>query len=111
MTLVIYNVTHYNAIVIVFFRDQATEDIFDSKNSREAGKVLPANLHRVARRKPDQLNYAAEPNDLRAPPGNRLETLTGDRKGQYSVRINEQYRICFLWAAQGPSDVEIVDYH
>jgi proteic killer suppression protein len=65
----------------------------------------------VAGRKLDQLDSAEQLDDLRIPAGNRLEALTGNRKGQYSIRINEQYRICFVWTADGPSDVEIVDYH
>ena len=66
---------------------------------------------RVAARKLDQLEAAEALGDLRIPPGNRLEPLRGDRRGQYSIRINEQYRICFVWTEAGPSDVEIVDYH
>ncbi len=65
----------------------------------------------VATRKLDQLDSIERIEELRIPPGNRLERLTGDRKGQYSIRINERYRICFGWTAEGPSDVEIVDYH
>ena len=66
---------------------------------------------RVARRKLMQLEIAAVLSDLRIPPGNRLEALSGDRAGQYSIRINEQYRICFEWCESGARDVEIVDYH
>ena len=62
-------------------------------------------------RKLAMLNRAALLSDLRIPPGNRLEILKGDRAGQYSIRINDQYRICFVWTAAGPEDVEIVDYH
>jgi proteic killer suppression protein len=65
----------------------------------------------VARRKPDQLNQAVVLGDLRAPPGNHLEKLTGERGGQYSIRINDQWRVCFRWAGGGAEDVEIVDYH
>ncbi|MFD2182262.1 type II toxin-antitoxin system RelE/ParE family toxin [Rhodoplanes azumiensis] len=65
----------------------------------------------VAVRKLDHLDAAARLADLRAPPGNRLEALKGDRKGQYSIRINDQWRICFRWSAEGPLDVMIVDYH
>jgi proteic killer suppression protein len=65
----------------------------------------------VATRKLDQLDSIERIEELRIPPGNRLERLTGDRKGQYSIRINERYRICFGWTGEGPSDVEIVDYH
>ena len=66
---------------------------------------------RVARRKLMQLEIAAVLSDLRIPPGNRLEALSGDRAGQYSIRINEQYRICFEWCESGARDVEICDYH
>jgi toxin HigB-1 len=69
------------------------------------------NVETVARRKLDQLDAAAELRDLAAPPGNRLEALSGKRKGQHSIRVNDQWRVCFVWTAQGPIDVEIVDYH
>jgi len=65
----------------------------------------------VARRKLRQLEIAGRLEDLRVPPGNRLEALKGDRAGQYSIRINDQYRVCVVWRAAGPEDVEIVDYH
>lgn len=70
-----------------------------------------ANIQAVARRKLDQLASASELRDLASPPGNRLEALKRDRLGQYSIRINDQWRVCFVWTAQGPKDVEIVDYH
>lgn len=69
------------------------------------------NIASVARRKLDQLDAATELRDMAAPPGNRLEALHGQRKGQYSIRINDQWRICFAWTDQGPKNVEIVDYH
>jgi len=65
----------------------------------------------VARRKLEQLDWSAHLDDLRVPPGNRLEALRGARKGQHSIRINDQWRICFVWTADGPGGVEIVDYH
>jgi len=65
----------------------------------------------MARRKLRQLGIAGRLDDLRIPPGNRLETLKGARQGQYSIRVNDQWRICFRWTAAGPEDVEIVDYH
>ncbi|MEO5558931.1 MAG: type II toxin-antitoxin system RelE/ParE family toxin [Dokdonella sp.] len=65
----------------------------------------------VARRKLEQLDWSARLDDLRVPPGNRLEALRGKRKGQHSIRVNDQWRICFVWTADGPKDVEIVDYH
>ena len=68
-------------------------------------------FERIAYRKIRQLQIAASLNDLRIPPGNRLEALSGKRKGQYSIRINDQYRICFVWIPAGPAEVEITDYH
>ena len=68
-------------------------------------------IERVARRKLQQLKIAATLEDLRVPPGNRLEALSGDRRGQHSIRVNDQWRICFIWSDAGPDRVEIVDYH
>ena len=89
----------------------ANEDIFNGLNSREARKACPKNLWRVATRKLDQLDSAQNLEELRVPPGNRLKALSGDRNGKYSIRINEQYRICFIWGENGPRKVEITDYH
>jgi proteic killer suppression protein len=97
--------------MIVSFANKATEDIYDGTNSSDARRILPRGLWRIAFRKLDQIAAAAELDDLRVPPGNRLETLRGDRKGQYSIRINEQYRICFNWTLNGAENIEIVDYH
>jgi proteic killer suppression protein len=72
---------------------------------------LPADIQNVALRKLRLLNGALDLNDLRVPPGNRLEVLKSDRIGQHSIRVNDQWRICFVWTAGGPKDVEIVDYH
>ena len=69
------------------------------------------NIERVAQRKLQMLEAAVELRDLRSPPGNRLEALSGDRAGQHSIRINDQWRVCFVWTTDGPKDVEIVDYH
>lgn len=69
------------------------------------------NVEASARRKLDQLDAAVQLHDLAAPPGNRLEALGGKRKGQHSVRVNDQWRLCFVWTAQGPKEVEVVDYH
>lgn len=69
------------------------------------------NIEKVARRKLDQLDAADELRDMASPPGNRMEALSGDRKGQHSIRVNDQWRVCFVWTKQGPKDVEIVDYH
>ena len=93
------------------FKNQATEDIFNGINSRSARKTCPQTLWRIAFRKLDQLDSAEALDDLRVPPGNRLEMLKGDGQGQHSVRINDQYRICFVWTETGPSEVEIADYH
>jgi proteic killer suppression protein len=97
--------------VIRTFADQGTEDVFDGKNTAAARRSCPKSLWSVAYRKLDQLDSAIELADLRIPPGNRLEALKGDRKSQHSIRINEQYRICFKWTDTGPEEVEIVDYH
>ena len=89
------------------FRDREAERIF----RREHSKKLPAELQRVALRKLRMVNRALKMNDLRVPPANRLEKLKGDRKGQYSIRINDQWRICFQWRGGDAFGVEIVDYH
>ncbi len=89
------------------FRDKATERLFE----REPMKRMPPSLQRSALRKLLVLDAAESLNDLRAPPGNRLEKLTGDREGQYSIRVNEQWRICFRWSEGDAEDVEITDYH
>lgn len=89
------------------FRDRLTANAFDGK----AGKGFPANILRIARRKLEMLNAASILDDLRSPPGNRLEALTGDRKGQHSIRVNDQYRVCFIWTDEGPTEVELTDYH
>lgn len=97
--------------MIQSFRNQGAEDVFDGKDSPKARKACPQQLWDVAWRKLDQINRVTEVGSLRIPPGNRLEALKGARKGQHSIRINDQYRICFQWAADGAHDVEIVDYH
>jgi proteic killer suppression protein len=97
--------------VIVAFAGAGTEDIFNGENSPAARKTCPASLWRTAGRKLDQLDSVTRLGDLRVPPGNRLEALAGARRGQYSIRINDQYRICFEWTDAGPDRVEIVDYH
>jgi proteic killer suppression protein len=78
---------------------------------REKAPRLGADLQRAAQKKLRQLNAAGSINDLRVPPGNRLEKLAGNHAGQHSIRINDQHRICFVWTQQGPTDVEINDYH
>ena len=97
--------------MILSFKNQATEDIFDSKDSKAARKLCPLNLWSTTRRKLDQLNAITSLEELTIPPGNRLEALKGDRQGQYSIRINQQYRICFIWNQEQATEVEIVDYH
>ena len=93
------------------FRNQGTEDIFNGKASKVARAICPQELWKRAARKLDQLDSAVGVDDLKVPPGNRLELLKGNRTGQYSIRINDQYRICFGWTDQGAIEVEIVDYH
>ena len=97
--------------MIISFKDKGTEDIFDGSDTKDARKTCPINLWAVAQRKLDQLNASVSLNDLRVPPGNKLEALEGNREGQHSIRINHQYRICFMWTQQGALEVEIVDYH
>ncbi|MEN6625147.1 MAG: type II toxin-antitoxin system RelE/ParE family toxin [Candidatus Sumerlaeia bacterium] len=97
--------------MIQSFENAATEDIFNGRDTKIARKLCPRNVWGIAARKLDQLDSAKTLADLSVPPGNRLEALSGDRKGQYSIRINEQYRICFTWLDSGPCGVEIVDYH
>ena len=97
--------------MIQSFRDRGAEDVFNATNSKAAAKTCPPDLWARARRRLDQLNQAHVLEDLRVPPGNRLEALKADRKGQHSIRINDQFRICFRWTDAGPADVEIVDYH
>jgi proteic killer suppression protein len=93
--------------VIRSFRDKASETVFNG----EYPKGFPAALVKAARRKLRYLNAASDLGDLRSPPGNRLEALSGDRKGRHSIRINDQFRICFVWTTEGPAEVEIIDYH
>ena len=99
---------HYSQVVIVSYRDKATRSFADGRRV-----TAFSGFERSARLKLDRLEAAASLRDLSALPGNRLEALTGDRKGQYSIRINDQWRICFKWldGERGPSNVEIVDYH
>ncbi len=99
------------SFMIRSFAARATEDIFNGKNSQPARRALPQKLVRVALRKLEQLDSVERLEDLRIPPGNRLEALRGKRTGQHSIRINEQYRVCFEWSDSGPEAVEIVDYH
>ena len=97
--------------MIASFKNQATEDIFNGVNSKVARKICPQTIWRIASRKLDQLDSVELLEELKIPPGNRLESLSGDRDSEFSIRINEQYRICFVWGELGPSEVEIIDYH
>ena len=92
--------------MILSFACADTRELFETGKSRRF-----AGLVQVASRKLTQLDSAAELRDLASPPGNRLEALAGSRAGQHSIRINDQFRVCFIWTADGPEDVEIVDYH
>ena len=97
--------------MIESFHGRATEDIFNGVNSKAARKVCPQKLWSIATRELDQLDSVQSLEELKVPPGNRLEALAGNRKGQYSIRIHEQYRICFVWGESGPSEVEVTDCH
>ena len=88
------------------FRDRATERLWMGAFVRRFGGI-----EKTALRTLDMLHHARDLNDLRLPPANRLEGLVGDRRGQHAIRINDQWRICFIWTKEGPADVEIVDYH
>jgi proteic killer suppression protein len=93
--------------MIKSFKDNETETIFRGQFSRK----LPQDIQRVAARKLEQLHAATVLDTLRVPPGNRLEALTHDRQGQHSIRVNDQWRVCFVWRDGNAFDVEIVDYH
>jgi len=97
--------------VIKSFFDKGTEEIFNRVRSKEARRACPEQIWGVARRKLDQLNAVVTLASLRIPPGNQLEALKEDRRGQHSIRINAQYRVCFVWTDDGPERVEITDYH
>src|SRR5262245_41299590 len=94
-------------LMIKSFRDATTEAVFNG----ERPKGFPADIVRVARRKLRYLNAATQLEDLRALPGNRLEALKRDRAGQHSIRVNDKVRVCFTWTSEGPTQVEITDYH
>ena len=107
MPLEVNNAIRYAGPVIRSFRDRETEKVFERERSRR----LPPNVQRQAHRKLLLVDAAQALDDLRVPPGNRLERLSGDRKGQYSIRVNDQWRICFRWDRREAYDVEIADYH
>lgn len=93
------------------FADTATEDLFNGVDSRRARAACPVTLWPAVRRKLTQLNRVHHLRELAVPPGNRLERLRGDREGQHSIRINQQYRICFRWEEGYADEVEVTDYH
>lgn len=95
--------------MIQSFFDQGTADLFAGKHTK--GNRHAVALWSVARRKLSALDSAVVLDDLRSPPGNHLERLKGDRKGQHSIHVNDQYRLCFVWTAEGPACVEFTDYH
>lgn len=95
-------------MAIQSFKDERAKAILDGINP---GKGFPADLLRTAKRKLVMLNAASALNDLRVPPGNRLEALSGDRQGQHSIRVNDQFRLVFVWTEAGPAEVQFVDYH
>jgi len=104
--------------MIQSFANVGTEDIFNNENTKLARKICPKNLWGKAQVKFDQLHTVMSLDELREPPSNYFEALSGNRKGQYSIRINRQYRVCFRWINNGsdwedvgPADIEIVDYH
>ena len=96
-------------MAIQSFSDKNTEEFFISGHIRKGTGW--SNLSHIAKRKLDMVHYAAQLDDLRAPPGNKLEALKGDLQGFYSIRINEQWRVAFKWSEAGPTDVMITDYH
>ncbi len=97
--------------MIQTFKDEGTQGIFNGLNTKEARNTCPETLWKIVARKLDLLDSAEGLSDLRVSPGNRLERLSGDRRGQHSIRINDRYRICFIWTINGPDQVAIVDYH
>lgn len=101
------NVQRYHGVMIKSFADRETEKLFQ----REFSCRLPQAIQHRARVKLEVLDAAESLDDLRIPPSNRLEALSGDRRGQHSIRINQQWRICFVWRTENVYDVEIVDYH
>ena len=93
------------------FRNQGTKDVFHGVDTKAARRACPQAIWARAQRRLSQLDYAVSLRDLRLPKSNRLHRLEGDRKGQYSISVNMQHRICFIWTAAGPDQVEITDYH
>lgn len=107
LLLAIIRLAYYLLCMIQSFADKQTEALF--RGVRVAG--FPADILRAAQRKLKMIHYAVNLNDLRVPPANRLEVLKGDRKGYFSIRVNNQWRICFRWQDGNAFEVELVDYH
>ena len=97
--------------MIQSFKNKATEDVFNGEDTKKARRVCPINLWTIATRKLDLLDSVVNFDELKIPPNNKLKELNRDRKGQHSIRINDQYRICFIWHDRGVRSVEITDYH
>lgn len=97
--------------MIKSFKGTGTEDVFDGVASKIARKCCPQSIWSVARRKLDQINRVQEVTEFQIPPGNRLELLKGNRENQYSIRINQQYRVCFIWEEGQAYELEITGYH
>jgi len=93
------------------FKNKGSEDIFDGTTSKAARRICPHSIWPVAARKLDQINRVQDVTELQIPPGNHLEQLKGDRKNKFSIRINQQYRVCFIWEEGHAYEVEITDYH
>ena len=98
-------------MMILSFHGRGTEDVYHGLDTRKARGTCPVEIWETAFRKLDALYQSDDLESLKVPPGNRLEALHGNRKGQHSIRINSQYRVCFRWTSAGAEDVEIVDYH
>ncbi len=111
VTLGVIAYKKFEAALIENFGNKSTEDIFEVRDTKAARKILPAHLHKLAKRKLNFIAVAVELNDLKVPPGNNLEGLKGNLRGFNSIRINDQWRIIFKWNRGNASDVEIVDYH
>lgn len=107
VTLYVINVVHYYNPVIESFKDRETEKVWN----RDFSRRLPRDIQAAAFRKLVMLHRSEDVNDLRVPLGNCLERLSGDREGQFSIRINRQWRICFTWTNDRAANVEITDYH